>query len=142
MIYKMIIIFWTVFFDSLRDGHLHDPSWLKQHIFKWLAFYPIILYLIWNYDINLMSITVIFCTIFFDRLRDEFLKENWITRHIFKWFAFYPIIIYLIWGWNWYWFVVMAILSWLIWQFGIRVICKKNWESWWIKLIEQIFKKK
>jgi len=84
------------------------------------------------------TIIIILWTVFFDSLRDGFLHESWIKRHIFKWLAFYPIIIYLLWEYPWYCFISMAIASWLIWQLGARVICKKEWESWWIKLIKQI----
>ena len=82
------------------------------------------------------TIVIILWTVFFDSLRDGFLHESWWKRHIFKWLAFYPVIIYLMWGWEWYWFVATGIMSWLIWRFGIHVVCKKDWKSWWIKLFK------
>jgi len=84
------------------------------------------------------TIIIILWTVFFDSLRDGLLHESWIKRHLFKWLAFYPIIIYLMWGWKWYWWIVMAVVCWAIWQLGIHFICKKDWDSWWIKLIKQI----
>jgi len=88
----IIIILWTVFLDSLRDGL--EGSWLKTHIVKWLQFYPIIIYLM--------------------------------------------IVEKLIW---WLW-IVLAIISWGIWQLSIRFICHKNWTSIWIKLYRKIKRKK
>jgi len=41
----IIVIVLTVFFDALRDGFINDPNWWKRHIFKWLAFYIPILYI-------------------------------------------------------------------------------------------------
>ena len=49
---SIIIIAWTVFFDAIRDRWMSkfrgDDGWMKRHIAKWLAFYPIIGYIIYE----------------------------------------------------------------------------------------------
>lgn len=84
-----IIITWTVFFDSLRDGFKEsDIGWWQWHIIKWCQFIPIIVYV--------MILTL----------------EKW------------------------YWWLGLAVVSWIVWRIGINVVCKKGWKSmwfWWLK---------
>lgn len=89
-----LIILWTVLFDSLRDGFLHNVSWTKWHIIKYCEFYPIIIYLMI------------------------------LTLH------------------KWYIWIVLPIISWAIWRFGITVICKKHWETIWVRLFRKLFNAK
>jgi len=38
------VIISTVFFDSLRDGMMHNKNWWRWHVVKWLQFYVPILF--------------------------------------------------------------------------------------------------
>ncbi len=47
----LTVIIITVFFDSLRDGFMHNKNWWRRHIVKWLQFYvPILFVMIVHLD--------------------------------------------------------------------------------------------
>ena len=82
---------------------------------------------------------IILWTTFFDSLRDGFKETNigWWKWHLIKWCQFLPIIVYLmiLTLHRWHYWIILIIASWLLWRFGIVIICKKNWKSiwfWWL----------
>jgi len=96
----------------------------------------------WNVPWDtVLLIAVILWTVFFDALRDGFADHpDWWMRHVFKWLQFYPILIYVIWRFlNWRWWLILPLPCWALWQFALRCIAGKDWESMWIRWIKALW---
>lgn len=89
-------------------------------------------------NLQLVAICVIFWTVVFDALRDCFINDpNWLKRHTCKWLAWYPIIGFVAYYFLGFWgTMIIAPISWIIWQLTVRYIGKKKWESMWIRWIK------
>jgi len=51
MTYWIIGIFtilFATFFDGLWNGNIDNPNWWKRHVFKWLAFFPPMIYILYT----------------------------------------------------------------------------------------------
>jgi hypothetical protein len=93
-------------------------------------------------QLELFAIGVIIWSVFFDALRDGFLKSCWWKRHIFKWLQFYPPILFiLIVHLGWQWWLILPIPSWIIWRIALRYVAKVNWPSMWISWLVPRYRK-
>ncbi len=96
----------------------------------------------------IIIIAIIIIATFFDALRDGWKEQDvgfW-KWHTVKWIAFFLPLIYCVYrlivlGISFWPMVVVVLVSWILWQFVIHVICGRNWTSVWIKLFKKIFKK-
>ena len=92
---------------------------------------------------KLIAVVVVLCYCFVDSMTDGTQGGDWLTWHIWKWIKFYGIIAYILidkFGKNfWKWVLILIVPSWLLWQLGVNVICKKGWESLVIKFFKWVF---
>ena len=59
MISGIIVVCIAVFFDALRDGHIDCNNWWKRHIFKWLAFFPPIVYILFVCKMQILHVAIL-----------------------------------------------------------------------------------
>lgn len=67
---EIIVVLWATVFDALRDRYYPAlqaqwPRWSKEqwrwHVFKWLAFYPQLIYIIWEFHIYEKMLLALIC---------------------------------------------------------------------------------
>ena len=86
-----------------------------------------------------IAVAVIVMTIFFDALRDGWINHpSWWRRHISKWLQLYlPIVFIMIVHLGWYWWLLLPLPCWIIWQLSLYYITGAKWESMWIRWIKR-----
>lgn len=88
---EIILIAWATVFDALRDRYYPKlanawPRWTREqwrwHIFKWLAFYPPLVYIVWSFHIYEKFLLAMICFFIW-----RFVYEAWRTRREFIFFS-------------------------------------------------------
>ena len=97
-------------------------------------------------DIKHIVLLILAFVAFAEGSRDTYMAHNtkWLPRHIWIWLARYPSVIllaYMAWEYNYLYYIIIIILSSILWQVGHRMASKRLgrpiWPSMWTKLFKR-----
>lgn len=96
----------------------------------------------------IIIVIILWITSLFDSMRDGWKESNigYYRWHAIKWAAFFTPLLYLVHrlyvlGLHWILLLLVALISWIFWQYGYHKICERPGTSIWTRWIEKIFNK-